>query len=119
MKTGYHAVYPDSFFGGITDARKYGFDFVQFDLGVPTFFLDGLTKEDLREIKSYAGDNGVEITFHAPGDNVSLFCDYPLIRKGILDEFKLILEKADYTENKLTRNDFITKCFSDLSNSEW
>lgn len=37
----------------------------------------------------------MEITFHSPGDNVSLFCDYPLIRKGILDEFTLILEKAN------------------------
>jgi len=95
MKTGYHAVYSKGFFEGIDDARKYGFDFVQFELGIPTFFLDELTAADLNKIKTYAKNNNVEITFHSPGDNVSLFCDPPLIRKGILDELKLILEKAN------------------------
>ena len=95
MKTGYHAVYSKDFFDGIDDARKYGFDFVQFDLGVPKFFLNELTNENLKDIKTYASDKNIAITFHAPGDNVSLFCDYPIIRKGVLDEFSLILEKAN------------------------
>jgi len=95
MKTGYHAVYSKDFFDGIDDARKYGFDFVQFDLGVPKFFLNKLTDEKLKDIATYADDKGITITFHAPGDNVGLFCDYPIIRKGILDEFSLILEKAN------------------------
>lgn len=95
MKTGYHAIYSTDFFNGIDDAYKNDFDFVQFDLGVPKFFLNDLRKKDLEEIRIYASDKNIEITFHAPGDNVSLFCDYPLIRKGILDEFKLILEKAN------------------------
>ena len=91
----YHAVYSKNFFDGIDDARKYGFDFVQFDLGVPKFFLNELTDENLNDITAYANDKGVIITFHAPGDNVGLFCDYPIIRKGILEEFSLILEKAN------------------------
>ena len=95
MKTGYHAVYSKDFFDGINDARKYGFDFVQFDLGVPKFFLNELTNQNLEDISAYANDKGITITFHAPGDNVGLFCDYPIIRKGILDEFSLILEKAN------------------------
>ena len=40
MKTRYHAVYPSNFYKGIDDACKNGFDFVQFDLGVPRFFVD-------------------------------------------------------------------------------
>ena len=95
MKKGYHAIYTKDFFEGIDDACKNGFDFVQFDLGVPAFFLDGLTMSELNEIRTYAENKNVEITFHSPGDNVSLFCDPPLIRKGILDELKLILEKAN------------------------
>jgi len=35
------------------------------------------------EAIDYAKNKSVDITFHAPGDNVSLFCDYPLIRDGI------------------------------------
>lgn len=95
MKTGYHAVYARDFFDGIDDAGKYGFNFVQFDLGVPAFFLNNLDTRQLIAVRDYAKDRNVEITFHSPGDNVSLFCDYPIIRKGILDEFRLILDKAN------------------------
>lgn len=95
IKTGYHAVYEESYFGGIDSAKKYGFEFAQFDLGVPTYFLHELSAEKLSEIKKYAEENGVEITFHAPADNVGLFYDYPPIRKSVLDEFKRILEKAN------------------------
>lgn len=95
IKTGYHSVYAETFFNGIGDAKSHRFDFVQFDLGVPSYFLNGMTYDALKDIKKYAQDSGIEITFHSPGDNVSLFSDYPIIRKGILDEFKLMLEKAD------------------------
>ena len=95
MKTGYHAVYEKDFFDGIDAAQRNGFDFAQFDLGVPRFFLDDLSSAQLQKIKSYAEHRQVQITFHAPGDNVSLCSDYPIIRAGILGEFKLILEKAE------------------------
>ena len=95
MKTGYHAVYAETYFTAIDDAKQHGFDFVQFDLGVPTYFLNGLSSKQLAEIRKYAEDSGVQITFHSPGDNVSLFCDYPIIRRGILDEFRLMLDKAN------------------------
>lgn len=95
MKTGCHAVYARDYFDGIDAAKANGFDFAQFDLGVPEFFLDDLTADDLARIRAYAEDKEIAITFHAPGDNVSLFCDYPLIRQGILDQFKLLLEKAN------------------------
>lgn len=95
IKTGCHAVYEESYFGGIDSAKKYGFDFVQFELGVPTYFLHELPAEKLSEIKKYAEGNGTQITFHAPADNVGLFYDYPPIRRGVLDEFKRILEKAN------------------------
>jgi len=94
MTAGYHAVYAKDYFEGIDAAKVNGFDFAQFDLGVPRFFLNELSDDQLREIRAYARDRQVGITFHAPGDNVSLCCDYPLIRKGILGEYKLILDKA-------------------------
>jgi sugar phosphate isomerase/epimerase len=95
MKTGYHAVYETDYFEAINNAAENGFEFVQFELGIPKFFLDGLSNDNLTEIRDYAKSRNVIITFHAPGDNVSLFCDYPLIRKGIIDQFKMILKKAD------------------------
>ncbi len=95
MKTGYHAVYAKDYFDGIDAAKNNGFDFVQFELGVPKFFLNDVSDNELKQIRDYAKDNNIQITFHAPGDNVSLFCDYPCIRKGILDECKIILDKAN------------------------
>ncbi len=95
MQTGYHAVYAKNYFDGIDAAKANGFGFVQFDLGVPEFFLDDLTADDLARIREHAEEKEIAITFHSPGDNVSLFCDYPLIRQGILDQFRRILEKAD------------------------
>lgn len=95
IKTGYHAVFEESYFGGIDSEKKYGFEFAQFELGVSTFFLHELSAEKLSEIKKYAAESGVEITFHAPADDVGLFYDYPPIRRGVLDELKLILEKAN------------------------
>jgi len=95
MKTGYHVVYARDYFEGIDDARKYEFDFAQFELGVPAYYLDGLSTVRLREIRDYADGNGVELTFHAPGDNVSLYADYPCVRRGNLEQFERILEKAN------------------------
>jgi sugar phosphate isomerase/epimerase len=95
LKTGYHAVYENDYISAIDNAKKNGFEFVQFDLGVPKFFLDEFSDEDLIKIREHAKNQNIEITFHSPGDNVSLFCDYPLIRKGILDQFKLILKKVN------------------------
>jgi len=95
MKTGYHVVYAKDYLQGIDDARKYGFDFAQFELGVPAYYLDGLSPAQLNEIRDHADSHGVELTFHAPGDNVSLFADYPCVRRGNLEQFKRILEQAN------------------------
>ena len=95
MKSGYHVVYARDYLEGIHDARAYGFDFAQFELGVPTFYLDGLSAARLREIRDCAQGNGVELTFHAPGDNVSLYADYPHVRQGNLEQFRRILDKAN------------------------
>lgn len=95
MKCGYHAVYEYSFEEAIDFACVNGFDFVQFDLGVPTFFLDRRTDRELAALHSLAQSRHVEITFHGPCDNVSLFCDYPQISRGILDQYTSILYKAN------------------------
>lgn len=98
MKTVYHAIYEKNYFEAIDIAKNNGFEFVQIDLGVPTFFLDDLKDNNLTEIKNYSKERGVQLSFHEPGDNVSLFCDYPKIRKGNIDQFLSILEKANQLE---------------------
>lgn len=92
---GYHAIYEKDYYAGIDGAVKYGFDFVQFELGVPQYYLDNISDTELSNIRTYAEANNVRITFHAPADNIALFVDYPLIRGGLLDQYSLILDKAN------------------------
>jgi len=81
------------------DAIAYGadnaFDYVQFDLNVPRFYLDHLTARELRRIRAAADDRRIGLTFHAPGDNVSLFADFPAVRKGLLRQMHHILQRAN------------------------
>ena len=95
MKTGYHAVYVSNYYGAIIDAVKWGFDFVQIDLGVPELFLDEMNDKELTLLGEFARTSGIELTFHSPGDNTSLYADYPLIREGTLAQFELLLKKAN------------------------
>lgn len=96
MKLGYQAVYDLNFFDAIDYANSNGFDFVSFDLNVPKFYIDNLSKEELENIKIYAEKKGVGLAFHAPGDNISLFSDYLSIREGILNHFAKIIKAAEF-----------------------
>jgi sugar phosphate isomerase/epimerase len=92
---GYHAVYEGDFQTALTAAANNGFGYVQFDLNVPAFYIDEMPRHKLNHIATLSNDLGLAISFHAPGDTIGLFADYPRIRKGILDHMKRILEKAN------------------------
>jgi sugar phosphate isomerase/epimerase len=94
-RIGYHAVYEPDYKTAILLASENGFNFVQFDLNVPHFYLEHLSRHELTDIRNLLADSDVGISFHAPGDNVSLFSDYPPIQKGILDYFGSILDVAN------------------------
>jgi sugar phosphate isomerase/epimerase len=93
---GYHAVYEPDFESAIRSARDCGFQYVQFDLNVPRFFIDPLPRRRLKDLRAFARDLDVGIALHAPGDNVGLFTDYPAIRRGVVDHFRTMLEKANH-----------------------
>jgi sugar phosphate isomerase/epimerase len=92
---GYHAVYESDFKVAIKSAADNGFQYVQFDLNVPKFYLETLSRNQINDLKSYTNDLNIKISFHAPGDNVGFFTDYPLIQKGLIDHIKVILQKAN------------------------
>ena len=95
MLSGYQAVYDADFFDAIRYAHANRFDYVSFDLNVPRFYIDQLERHELDHLRGYAEALGVGLAFHAPGDNVSLFADYPAIRRGILKHFSAIIDAAD------------------------
>lgn len=94
MYVGYQAIFDENYFDALTFAAEHNFQYVQFDLNVPRFYLDQFDGGTIQNIRQVAEKKGVGISFHAPGDNVSLFSDYPLIRKGIIKHFSNIFGKA-------------------------
>lgn len=95
MITGYQAVYDKDFQDAILYTANNGFDYVCFDLNVPRFYIDKLGDRELGEIRSQAENVGIRLAFHAPGDNISLYTDYPAIRRGILEHFTSIIHAAE------------------------
>ncbi len=94
MIIGYQAVYDTGYLDAIDFAHANGFDFVSFDLNVPRFYLEQFSEQELSRIRSHAEAGQIGLAFHAPGDNVSLFADYPAVRRGILEHFTGIIERA-------------------------
>jgi sugar phosphate isomerase/epimerase len=92
---GYHAVYEQSFSTAIRLARELGFDYVQFDLSVPTFYVTGLSRNEIKSIRSAADGEGVVVTFHAPGDFLSIGIDTPGVRDAVIEHFTRILDVAN------------------------
>ena len=47
IKIGYQAVYDNLYLDALKYAKKNKFDYVQFDLNVPKFYLENLEKNEL------------------------------------------------------------------------
>ena len=95
MLVGYHAVFDKDYHDAIAYASDSRFDYVQFDLNIPRFYLDHLSAREVRRIRTAADDRHVGLSVHAPGDNVSLFTDYPAARDGLLRQMQHILHRAN------------------------
>lgn len=95
MIIGYQAVYDLTYFDAIDYASNNQFDFVSFDLNVPRFYVERIQQTQLEKIRDYSEKKGVKLAFHAPGDNISLFADYPSIRKGIMEHYTNIINIAE------------------------
>lgn len=95
MLIGYHAVYDRNYSDAIDFAARNSFNYVQFDLNIPRYYLQDLSEGELDRIKDQAGEKNILLTFHAPGDNIGLFIDLPAIRQAMLDHFKQILKLAN------------------------
>lgn len=95
MIFGYQAVYDRDMFDAIDYAAENSFDYVSFDLNVPRFYIDQTPAAELDRVRGYAETKGVGIAFHAPGDNISLYADYPAIRRGHLEHFGAIIAAAE------------------------
>lgn len=95
MITGFHAVYEDDYYSAIDNADKYGFQFVQYDIGVPGFDPIHLTDDEIIKLREYARDKKIALCFHAPADYLSFFTNQNHVREGILEYYKVLLPKLE------------------------
>lgn len=95
MTWGYHAVYERSFEHAIDRAGELSFDYVQFDLNVPRYYVHTLSADTVKALGKRCRDHGVGVTFHAPGDWVGLTMDIAPIRSAYLDHWKRIIDVAE------------------------
>lgn len=58
MKIGMHAVYERSFAEAIHKASECGFDYVQFDLNVPQFYVDQISGRQLVKAAQHIDTKG-------------------------------------------------------------
>jgi sugar phosphate isomerase/epimerase len=98
MFVGYQAVYDQSYKDAIDYAAQSGFDYVQFNLRVPRFYLDKMSKSQIIELRDRARDRGVGLALLAMGEDMSLYSDHSPIRKGILEYLTAVVEKAEMLE---------------------
>jgi sugar phosphate isomerase/epimerase len=64
------------------------------DFGVPEFSPEKVSFYERMQLRQRAHELGIEWGFHAPGDDVSLFCTYPTIKDAILEYFRDIIDFA-------------------------
>jgi len=95
MIIGYQAVFDKDFYQAIDYASNNIYDYISFDLNVPRFQIDRFDRQTLGNIREYSQQKNIGIAFHAPGDNISLFSDYPSIRSGIIEYYKQMISAAE------------------------
>ncbi|NHJ12350.1 MAG: sugar phosphate isomerase/epimerase [Candidatus Thorarchaeota archaeon] len=93
-RRGYHVVYDESIQGALEYAYKNDWTAIVPDLGVPTFFPNRFSASSRTKLRKLSEELSVEISLHAPGDDVSLFTAYPSIRSAVIDHFKEIIQFA-------------------------
>ncbi|NHI83975.1 MAG: sugar phosphate isomerase/epimerase [Candidatus Thorarchaeota archaeon] len=91
---GYHVVYDESIQDALEYAYRNDWTVIVPDLSVPTFFPNQFSESSRRKLKEFSKDLSVEISLHAPGDDISLFTAYPSIRNAIIQHLKEIIQFA-------------------------
>ncbi len=94
LRRAYHVIYDESLESALETAAAHNWTGIVPDISVPRFSPDQCSSVEREELRNLSDDLKMEWGFHAPGDDVSLTSTFPLIRKGILDYFKSIIDFA-------------------------
>lgn len=90
----YHVIYDDSLEDAVRYAAENDWTSIVPDIGVPAFSPDLISSDERTELRELSRDLSIGWSFHAAGDDVSLFSTYPPIRAGILQFFKQTINLA-------------------------
>lgn len=89
---GYHVIYDESLLDALDYASNHGWTCIVPDFGVPRYGPDYISSEERNQLREMSNNLGIRWSFHAPGDDVSLFISYPSIRQSILEFFRRIID---------------------------
>ena len=98
----YHMIYDTSLHEAIDYASGNAWNGIVPDFGVPEFSPEKVAFYERMQLRQRAHELGIEWGFHAPGDDVSLFCTYPIIKDAILEYFRDIIDFARDLSKKRT-----------------
>ena len=90
----YHMIYDTSLHEAIDYASGNAWNGIVPDFGVPEFSPEKIAFYERMQLRQRSHELGIEWGFHAPGDDVSLFCTYPTIKDAILEYFRDIIDFA-------------------------
>lgn len=90
----YHVVYDVSLDNALQYASKNDWTGIAPDFSVPRFSPERVSPQARKGLLELSETLGLEWGFHAPGDDVSLFTTYPLIRDAIIGYFKQAIDFA-------------------------
>jgi sugar phosphate isomerase/epimerase len=102
LRRAYHVVYDESLELALETAAKHNWTGIVPDISVPRFSPDQFSSVKREKLRNLSDNLNIEWGFHAPGDDVSLTSTYPLIRTGIVDYFKSIIDFARDVSSKNT-----------------
>ena len=94
QRRAYHMVYNTSLHEALDYASGNVWNGIVPDFGVPELSPEKVAFYERMQLRQRSHELGIEWGFHAPGDDVSLFCTYPSIRNAILEYFRDIIDFA-------------------------
>jgi len=100
-RVSYHAVYDVSILEAMRYAKGNGFSGVQIADETPHLSFERLSTEGIDEIAKYSGDEGVNLTLHAPDDAASLFQSSRYLATGVLNYYRALFTFARAVGSRL------------------
>jgi len=96
-------------------AKEMGYNALEINLNIPSFFPEEYDKEERKKIKELVNETGINLSFHAPED-IFLTHIHDEVRKAGLNYLKKCIDFAwEIGGNKITFHPGDSVCFTQVN----